>query len=208
MRLVAAPSYWYEVGSGIDKQLADDLRPDFPDAATFLVKQQPDADPEGVREAFQKAVSQLKSSQTPGQPQPRGAVVAVDAPPTHWRAEDFHDALMKLLTRVETAPRERQPEMLLGADRLASRLPNVILADKSADWDWSEWRRQLAAIGITYSSASEEPWAYTGRLLERVWSEYGDTDWGERAFLVLMDGTPVWIAERAPTLSAPSFSAD
>jgi hypothetical protein len=75
---------------------------------------------------------------------------------------------MKLLTRVETAPRERKPEMLLGADRLASRLPNVILADKSADWDWSEWRRQLAAIGITYSSASEEPWAYTGRLLERV----------------------------------------
>jgi hypothetical protein len=76
--------------------------------------------------------------------------------------------------------------MLLGADRLASRLPNVILADKSADWDWSEWRRQLAAFGITYSSASEEPWAYTGRLLERVWSEYGDTDWGERAFLVLL----------------------
>jgi hypothetical protein len=38
LRLVAAPSYWYEVGSGIHKQLADDLRPDFPDAATFLGK--------------------------------------------------------------------------------------------------------------------------------------------------------------------------
>lgn len=190
LRLVGATSFWYETGSGVDKQLADDLRPDFPEVATFLVKQQPDPDPEKVREAFQKLQSQLRSSQATGQAGPRGAIVAIASPPTHWKAGEFHDALVKLLASVKSSPRERQPVLLMAADRLAWRLPQVMTDDKSSNGEWSEWRAQLAKFGVIYQesavSPAENAWTYNGSLLQRVWTEYADTDWGERAFLVLL----------------------
>jgi hypothetical protein len=190
LKLVGAPGSWYEVGSAIDKVLADNLRPDFPQAATMLVKSQPDPDPQKVLEAVQQAIqqrqSQLKAAPPSGQRPIAAIAVAIAAPPTKWTAEEFHEALVRLLTSVKTAARDRQPILLLAADRLAGRLPSVILNDKSNDWDWSVWRRELSTFGVTYEQASEEPWAYGGSLLQHVWTGYGETEWGQRAFLLLL----------------------
>lgn len=187
LKLVGAGTFWYDVGSEIDKQLAGELRGEFPNTAAMLMKQQPDPDPEKVREAFQKFQAQLKSAQATGQTGPRAAIIAV--PPNYWKAEEFYDALLKLLTSSRTAPAERRPALLLAADRLAWRLPWVIKNDKSHGADWSAWRKQLAEWGVTYehseASSVEDSDGYTGGLLKRVWTEYGETQWGERAFLVL-----------------------
>jgi hypothetical protein len=189
LKLVGLNSKWYEVGSGIDKVLADNLRPDFPEAATMLVKSQPDPDPQKVLEAVQQAIqqrqNQLKSASPAGQ-RPIAAIAAAAAPQTKWTAEEFHGALVRILTSVKTTARDRQPMLLLAADRLAWRLPSVILNDKPNNWDWSEWRRELGTLGVVYEQASEEPWAYGGSLLQHVWTGYGETEWGQRAFLLLL----------------------
>jgi hypothetical protein len=185
LKLVGTNAPWYEVGSAIDKQLADELRPDFPNVATMLVKQQPDPDPEKVREAWQKFQAQLKASQATGQTGVRAAVIAV--PPNYWKAQQFHDALVKLLTSIKTAPPARQPVLLLAADQLALRLPWVIANDQSRNGDWSDWREELSTFGITYQPGSEEPWSYGDDLLKRVWTDYSETDWGQRAFVVLLN---------------------
>jgi hypothetical protein len=44
----------------------------------------------------------------------------------------------------------------------------------------------LATFDIRYERASEEPWSYTGDLWQRVWTDYRETDWGQRAFLLLL----------------------
>jgi len=190
LRLVGTTSSWYDMGAEIDKQLADELRSDFPQAATMLVKQQPDPDPEKVREAIQKFQTQLKVSQAPGQTGPHAAIMAVQVPPTYWKAEEFHDALLKLLMSVATSPRERQPVLLWAADHLAARLPQVMINDRSQEGHWPEWRTQLASFGVSYEesafSSDEGPWVYTGILMKRVWTDYGETDWGQRAFLILL----------------------
>jgi len=184
LKLVGAGTWWYDVGSEMDKQLADQLRTEFPDAALMLVKQQPDPDPEKVREAFQKFQAQLKS-QAAGQTGARAAVIAM--PPTSWKSGEFYDAIVELLKSAKTAPRARQPVLLLAADQMASRLPWVVESDKSHEGDWREWREQLATLGVTYQRGPYgEPWAYGGDLLKRVWTDYGDTEWGERAFLALL----------------------
>jgi hypothetical protein len=189
LKLVGLNSNWYEVGSGIDKVLADNLRPDFPEAATMLVKSQPDPDPQKVLDAAQQAIqqrqNQLKSAQPAGQ-RPIAAIAIAAAPPTKWTAEEFHGTLVRILTSVKTTARDRQPMLLLAADRLAWRLPSVILNDKPNNWDWSEWRRELGTLGVVYEQASEEPWAYGGSLMQHVWTGYGETEWGQRAFLLLL----------------------
>lgn len=188
LKLVGTSGFLYEVGSGMDAQLANNLRTDFPDVATMLMKQQPDPDPQKVREVVQQLQSQLKSAQTAGQTGIRAAAIAL--PQTNWKAEDFHNALVRLLTSVKTSPPDRQPVLLLAADRLAWRLPWVMTNDKSQDGHWAEWRTQLAGLGVTYkesvASPEENSWTYTGDLLKRVWMDYRETDWGERAFLLLL----------------------
>src|SRR5258708_36540831 len=77
--------------------------------------------------------------------------------------------------------------MLWAADRLAERLPSVIADDKSLNADWTQWRTQLAPFGVSYAPSPDEDgtMAYTGGVLKRIWTDYGQSDWGERAFLVL-----------------------
>jgi hypothetical protein len=93
----------------------------------------------------------------------------------------------RVVAKAETSAPDRRPLMLWAADRLAERLPSVIANDKSQDADWAEWRTQLASFGITYepSSDADGPLAYTGGLLKRIWTDYRQSEWGERAFLVL-----------------------
>jgi hypothetical protein len=192
LQRVGTNDFSYEAGSAIDKELAENLKSDFPDAATMLMKSQPDPGPQQIREAVQQLQHQLKAQASQqagirapaGQPMARATILAL--PQRKWKAEEFHDALVRLLTSAQTSAPDRRPILLLAADRLAGRLLWVIVNDKSGDWDWSQWRSQLAALGVTYSPASEQPWFYGGDLLKRVWTDYSDTAWGERAFVSLL----------------------
>lgn len=199
LQSVGASGYayqYYATGSGIDPQLADNLRPDFPDVAAMLMKDQPDPDPQEraalqqkQREALQQQLQkQRQAAQTAGR---TGAIaafaVAVPHATAKWKAEEFYGALVRLLESTKTSALDRQPLMLWAADRLAERLPSVIANDKGPAADWAEWRTQLATLGVTYQEGSEDPWAYHGDLLKRIWAGYGQSEWGERAFLVLED---------------------
>ena len=197
LQSVGASGYayqYYSTGSGIDPQIADNLRPDFPDVAAMLMKDHPDPDPQELaalpqkqREALQHQLQQQRqAAQTAGR---TGAIaafaVAVPQANANWRAEEFYRALVRLLESTKASAPDRQPLILWAADRLAERLPSVIANDKGSAADWTEWRTQLAALGVTYQEGSEEPWAYHGDLLKRIWTGYGQSEWGERAFLVL-----------------------
>lgn len=192
LRAVGAADFLYGVGSPLAKPLAENLRSDFPDVAMMLLKSQPDPDPQQVRAAVERIQNELKAqaAQQPGigmaarQNGVRAAVIAV--PQRSWTAEELHDALIRLLTDAKTSPPERRPILLLAADQLAGRLPSVIANDKGRDWDWSRWRSELATFGITYSPGMEQPWSYGSDLLKRVGSDYSDTEWGERAFILLL----------------------
>jgi hypothetical protein len=154
----------------------------------MLMKQQPDPDPQKTREAVQQWQSQRKSAQSAGQT--GVGVFAVALPPNNWKPQEFHDALVGVLTTAKTSPPDRQPVLLLAADRLAWRLPWMMAQDKSQAANWQEWRALLATLGATYeqsdASPAEDSWVYTGSLLKRVWADYGETGWGERAFLLLL----------------------
>jgi len=223
LQSVGTSAYSYEhyrTGSGIDTQLADNLRPDFPDVATMLMKDQPDPDPKMLaalqqkqREALQVQLQQQLQKQrqaalAAGQTRAIGVfAVGVPQASTHWKAEEFHGALERLLTAAKTSPPDRQPLMLWAADRLAQRLPSVIADDKSLNADWTEWQRELAAYGVSYGPSADEdgPLAYTGGLLKRIWADYGQTDWGERAFLVLQSHG--WDIQSACAAGSDQFRA-
>jgi hypothetical protein len=193
---------YYRTGSGIDAKLADNLRPDFPDVANMLMKDRPDPDPQTLaalqeqqRKAFQEQLQkQREAAKAGGRTGPYAAfAVALPQADTNWKAEEFHAALVHLLEKAKTSPPDRQPIMLWAADRLAERLPSVIANDKSRDWKregvrtLDEWQTQLASLGVAYQPATDEdaPLAYTGSILKRIWTDYGQSEWGERAFLVL-----------------------
>jgi hypothetical protein len=192
LRAFESDSFIYGAGSSLAKQLVESLRSDFPDVATMLVKSQPDSDPQQMREAVERFQSQLRAQAqqqagmraAPGQIAPRAVIFAV--PQRNWKAEEFHEALVRLLTSAKTSAAEQRPILLLAADQLAGRLPNVIENDKSRNWDWSQWRNQLAGFGVTYSPGVESLWTYGGDLLKRVSMDYSDTVWGEHAFLALL----------------------
>jgi hypothetical protein len=189
IKRVGANDFLYQAGSGIDKQLADALRPDFSDVAAMLVKNQPDPDPEKMRAAVQQAIqqrqNQLRSAPSAGHAPI--AALAIAVPQASWSPEDFHNALLRLLTNVKQAPPERQPIFLFSADRLAGRLPWAFTGPFLGK-DWTDWREQLASYGVIYQRDEErQAWAYSGDLLKRVWTDYPDTQWGERAFLLLLD---------------------
>ncbi len=145
-----------------------------------------------MREAIQKQLqSQVKAAQAAGQTGPRAFIVAAPQTIANWKAEQLRDALMRGLTAAKNSSPDRQPVLLLAADYLARRLPGVMRNDKSQAGHWQKWRTQLADLGVTYQesavSPDEEPWTYAGSLLQRVWTDYGQTDWGERAFVLLQD---------------------
>jgi hypothetical protein len=184
LKLVGTNDFLYQAGSGIDSQLADNLRADFPDVATMLMKQQPDPDPQKMREAVQQWQDQLRASRASGQTGVRAAIIAM--PQSNWQAAQFYDALVKLLTSAKTFSLDRQPVLLLAADRLAGRLPWVMENDPSQSDHWQKWRTHLGELGVIYEPFVARPPDYTGNLLSRVWTDFPDNDWGERAFVLLL----------------------
>jgi hypothetical protein len=191
IKLLGASDFLYQAGSAIDKQLADALGPDFSDVATMLLKDRRDPDPQKMRAAVQQAIQErqkeVQSSPSAGHAGIGAFAMAAPQAQTSWSPEDFHKALLHLLTNVKQAPRDQEPILLFAADRLAGRLPWAFTG-QFLHKDWTDWREQLASYGLTYQRDSEEQsWAYGSGLLKRVWTEYGNTPWGERAFLLLLD---------------------
>lgn len=191
LKVVGASDFLYQTNSWIDKQLADALRSDFPDVAEMLMKDSPDPDPQKMHEAVQQAIqqrqNQLKSSQSPGQTGGRAvAAFAIAVPQNKWKGEQFYNAVVRLLTNAKTSGADRQPILLLAADRLAARLPNVIYSDKSQNQDWNDWEKHLATFGVSYALGTQAPWDYRGELLKRVAADYEESVWGERAFVLLL----------------------
>ena len=137
-----AANYAYQAGTPLDAQLAEKLRLDFPGAADMLLKQRPAPDPQKVAQALQQWQQQFRASQVSGQTGARAAVIAV--PQDEWQPQAFVDALLRLLAAAKSAPPDRQPLLLLAADRLAGRLPFVVGNDHSQVQHWPEWRSQLA----------------------------------------------------------------
>jgi len=188
LKQFAAGGYLYQAGSGIDAQLAENLKGEFPAPATMLMKQQPDADPQKVAQALQQWQQQFRASQAAGQSGVRAAVIGV--PQEHWKVSEFKDAIVRLLTAAKSAPPGRQPVLLLAADRLAGRMIWVAQNDTSQKDHWAEWRRQLATLGLSYDGTGDstggDSWIYSGSLLKRASTEYGQSAWGEKAFVLLL----------------------
>ena len=188
LKKIDSRAYLSQVGSPIDEDLSRELLADFPDTSSMLTHQQPPPDPAQMRAAVQQIQDQLRA-QTAGQVGARTVVLAL--PQAKWTPEQFHDALVRLLTTAKTAATDRQPVLLLAADRLARRLPVAMSDDRSDMEHWNQWREQLAKLGVIYQQPEIAPvadaWPYRGDLLKQVWTNYGQSDWGERAFLLLLN---------------------
>jgi hypothetical protein len=187
LKKIDSRAYMSQVGSPIDEDLSRELLADLPDISTMLTHPQPPPDPAEMRAAVEQLQDQLRA-QTAGQGA-RAAVLAL--PQARWTPEQFHNALVRLLTTAKTAGTDRQPVLLLAADRLAWRLPVAIVDDRSDMEHWNQWREQLAKLGVIYQQPEIAPvadaWPYGGDLLKQVWANYGQSDWGERAFLLLLN---------------------
>jgi hypothetical protein len=178
----------YQAGSGMDAQLSEKLKSEFPGPAAMLMKQSPDIDPQKVKDALEQWKQQFRASQAAGQSGVRAAVIAI--PQSNWNADEFEEAIVRLLAAARSAPSDRQPILLLAADRLAGRLPWVVGNDKSVVNHWAEWRAQLGELGVTYVGSGASPdaslWSYTGSILKRVAADYSQSEWGEHAFALLL----------------------
>jgi hypothetical protein len=97
----------------------------------------------------------------------------------------------KMLTTVEqllkasrTGSPERRSGLLLAADRLASHL----FTGAGHSPEEARERQRIAAHGLEFKYVElGGGWYYLHNLLWRVWKEYGQTDWGEWAFVLLLE---------------------
>lgn len=97
--------------------------------------------------------------------------------------------LLRLLEIAETGESTRRPALLLAADRLANRLQYYPLLDldKSSPV-WDRLRQKLATYGLRYQGDKlGGGWVYLSDLLVKVWGEYPTTEWGEYAFVLLLN---------------------
>ena len=106
------------------------------------------------------------------------ALLAADQPDQ----EQVRATLMRLLDSIPDSPSERQPVLLLAADRLAAGL--------WVGWQpassWKPQRKQLPGYQLTYEWVPRQArWAYMRDLQRRVWENYADTEWGELTFVLL-----------------------
>lgn len=94
------------------------------------------------------------------------------------------ETLDKLLAAIAKAPAQRRPALLLAADRLAGRAHD---GETSATGS-GEIHENIAGFDLVYEwNHLGDNWAYQRNLLWRVWQEYSATEWGEMAFLVLLN---------------------
>ena len=92
--------------------------------------------------------------------------------------------LEKLSKANQTGSPERRAEKLLAADRLAVHL----FADGGNSPEEARERQRLTADGFEFKYLElGGGWFYMRSLLWRVWKEYGETNWGEWAFVLLLE---------------------
>lgn len=96
--------------------------------------------------------------------------------------EEIRATLLRVLEIVKTASPQQQPALLLAADHLGEQ---VYPLDPPAGPS-SQESKQL--FGLTYLwNPFGHHWEYGHDLLYRVWQEYGTTEWGERALVLLLN---------------------
>jgi hypothetical protein len=129
------------------------------------------------REELRKALAQQLAPMYPQLPDlNRETANTVDA--------GYRDSVFQFLDAVEKTPAEKQPAMLLAADFMLQAL--WCPAEQKEQCD--PLRNQFAAHKLTLAySQLGGGWYYQHDLLWRVWQSSPATDWGERAFVLLLD---------------------
>lgn len=90
----------------------------------------------------------------------------------------------RLLKASRTGSPEHRAELLLAADRLADHL----LMEGRTPVSDSRERLRLVAYGLEFRYLElGGGWFYMHNLLWRVWEDYSKTDWGEWAFVLLLE---------------------
>jgi|GEM_PF-2152777 len=106
-------------------------------------------------------------------------------------------ALLKLMAQAKEGDRNRRAAVLVAADRLATRMGALLVvasivngSEHIQEVENSERvRLQLASHGIRYGGIGHYSGEleYDHSLLRRAWKEFPETQWGQRAFLLLQE---------------------
>jgi hypothetical protein len=94
--------------------------------------------------------------------------------------------VFKFLDDAALADHGRQAAMLLAGDFLATKLSCRAKSEKEHGCDELRNRFVRHKMSIKFSELDAR-WLYQHDLLWRVWRDYRDTDWGDRAFVLLLD---------------------
>ena len=97
--------------------------------------------------------------------------------------QKIHTVLPRVLALAATAEESDVPVLWLAADRLASWLQLTELREVSRQLQEGD-ERSFYGLEFEWSELGGS-WAYRHNLLKQVWEQYGNTRWGERAFVQL-----------------------
>jgi hypothetical protein len=96
----------------------------------------------------------------------------------------YRDSVFQFLNATEKASETQQPAMLLAADFMLQAV--WCPSEKKAECD--ELRKRFAEHKLTLANSElGGGWYYQHDLLWRVWQQFPTTEWGERAFVLLLD---------------------
>ena len=107
----------------------------------------------------------------------------VSAAAGYLHQPEIHAALPRVLALAASAEESDVPILWLAADRLASWLQ---LTETDAASHQLHEREERIFYGLAFQwSGLGASWMYRHDLLKHVWKQYGNTRWGERAFVQL-----------------------
>ena len=96
----------------------------------------------------------------------------------------YRQILFQILDAAEKEPPDRRPELLLSADLVAAQLWCAMEDKEGCD----QLRHDLARYHLTLQGdVLGGVFVYSRDLLWRLWQDYAETDWGQRAFVLLLD---------------------
>jgi hypothetical protein len=95
--------------------------------------------------------------------------------------------IFQLLEAATEASAEKRPAILLAAELLAEHPWFDYDAARSEPKGDKQLQNELARYGLTLSGGELGGVSYQRDLLWRLWRDYPGTDWGERAFVLLLE---------------------
>lgn len=105
----------------------------------------------------------------------------------HARSGNVFAAINALLNKTKSASPDSRAALLLAADRLAEQWPLPPVADLPSDLV-DRINRLTAAAGLHFSWDSlGSAWVYQHDLLRTIWRTAPDTEWGQDAFVFLLE---------------------